>query len=569
MKEDNVEELFAQAYKLQHENQLPQAISLYEKLLRISPEHSQALHFLGLAYAQLGDMAEAINYLQQALRLEPNDASMHNNLANAYKKSYQLDKAIEHYQHAIQLAPDYAQAHHNLATVYALQDNYKKALQHYSLAVNAEPDFAAAHFNLGLLLLKNNQLAAAKMQFNNVLTLNPDNPDAEFYLGVLSLQVNQLADAEHHFHRVLMEDSNQVQAITNLGVIALKKQQGQLAVDYFSKALAIDNNNIDARNNLAATFMHYDRFENALMHYDVLLQQDPDNIEYLYNSGVAQMALGHLSEAILHFENILSQEENHFAALNNLAAIHMRLEDKEQARILLKRAVAANPQDAASRHMLNALTSQESTATTCPEYATNLFNNYALYYDQHVKGQLHYSLPQHIARLIHKLHLLQVSHTIDLGCGTGLAGVVLREISQQLTGVDIAAKMLEQAKEKGIYDKLIETELQTFLKEDTHYYELAVAADVLPYIGDLESLFASLAKRLSPNGYFIFSTEISADKPWQLQSTARFSHHPDYIKSLCTKYDLQLQHQEQVTARQQEQQALQVMLYAAQKARTL
>ena len=560
----NITSLFVKAQQFQHEGLLPQSIECYEQLLTVSPNHIEALRFLGLAYAQLNDMHNASAYLCRALELLPTDASLHNNLANAYKKSQAFDKAIYHYQQALQLDPHYAQAHNNLATVYALQDKFPQALHHYRLAVHAEPDFVAAHYNLGLLLLKNNQLEAAEKQFGNVIALQPDHVDAQFYLGVLALDANALEQAEHAFLEVLALDSEHVETLVNLGVIALKREQSQLAIDYFTKALGFDNDNQDARNNLAATFIHHDRFENALMHYDVLFQQIPHNIEYLYNSGVAQMALSHLQEATAHFETILTLQNNHFSTLNNLAAIQIRLGEREKAVLLLERALAAKPDDHASQFMLLALTGREKNPDACPEYVSNLFNNYAIYYDQHLQGTLDYSLPQHIGRLLHQLQYTNIKHAIDLGCGTGLCGAVLRELSKHLTGVDIAAKMLAQAKDKGIYDQLDEAELITFLQHDKHHYELALAADVLPYLGELDTLFKVIHQRLAKDGLFIFTHEISENKPWQLQDSARFSHHPDYIKALCEKYSFHIMSQEKITARQQNQQALDVMLYAVQ-----
>ncbi|MCL5273084.1 MAG: tetratricopeptide repeat protein [Gammaproteobacteria bacterium] len=559
-----IEHLFDKAYKLQFEGQLPQAISLYEHILSSAPKHFDTLHFLGLTYAQLGNMNNAILYLLQAHAVNPQDPGLLNNLANAYKKSNQLDKAIHYYLQAIQLKPEYAQAHNNLATVYAIQNEYQSALIHYGKAVNAEPDFSAAHFNLGLLLLQNNQLNAAKTQFNNVISLNPEHSEAHFYLGVLYLEDNMLAEAEHAFHNVLERDSEQVQTLINLGVIALKKEQNQIAVDYFTKALALDNEDIDARNNLAATFMHHDRFENALMHYDVLLKKDPENIEYLYNSGVAQMALGHLNEATIFFEQILNLQPNHCPTLNNMAALYLKMDMRETSREYLQRALAINPQDKISKHMLNAL-SGATDASTTPDYAKNLFNNYALYYDQHMKGQLNYSIPQHLGRTLHQLELIQVNRTLDIGCGTGLSGIVLREISKHLTGIDIAEKMLGHAKEKGIYDSLIHSEVSDFLSKNKQAYDLIVAADVLPYFGDLTALFQSISAHMTPEGYFIFTTEISETESWILQTSARFKHSSDYIKTLANQFQFNMIKQEQVPARLQNQHPLDVMLYVLKK----
>lgn len=564
----DIEGLFAKAQQLQRAGQLSKAIGSYEQLLTMLPDHTETLQFIALAHAQLNDMHNAILYLNRALKIEPTNARLHNNIANAYKKLRVDDKTIYHYQQALTLDPHYAQAHNNLATIYAAQDDVQQALHHYRLAIHAQPDFATAHYNLGLLLLKTNQLDAAKIQFTNVLTLNPNHEDAQFNIGVLQLAANELEKAEQTFQSVLKINSEQVHALTNLGVIALKNEQGQIAVDYFTRTLALDNNHLEARNNLAATFIHHDRFENALIHYDILLQQDPHNIEYLYNAGVAQMALGHLQEATALFEKILTVQDNHFATLNNLAAIHIRLDQREQAVTLLEQALTANPKDKACQFMLNALTGRDKNPATCPTYVNNLFNNYALYYDQHVQGSLDYALPHIIGRALHQLHYekagidgQKVHYAIDLGCGTGLCGAILRELSEHLTGVDLSAKMLAQAKSKEIYDELVEAELISFLQHNTQHYELMVAADVLPYLGELNTLFMAVYQHLTNNGLFIFTHEISKQQPWQLQDSARFSHHPDYIKTLCSQHGFQLIYQEKVIARQQNGQDLYVMLY--------
>ena len=213
--------------------------------------------------------------------------------------------------------------------------------------------------------------------------------------------------------------------------------------------------------------------------------------------------------------------------------------------------------------MLHALTGDEKHPKPCPDYVSNLFNNYALYYDQHMQGSLKYSLPHSIMKALHGLGYIKFNQTIDLGCGTGLSGVVLREVSDHLIGLDIAAKMLAQARDKAVYDTLIEAELLTHLQQCKQQYDLVVAADVLPYSGDLQPLFAIIKQRLSSQGLFVFSSEISTDQPWALQDSARFCHHPEYIRALCEEHDLALIYQDKIVARQQDQHDLFVMLYIA------
>ncbi len=386
-----------------------------------------------------------------------------------------------------------------------------------------------------------------------------------FYQGVLALLQEDLDAAETHFLDVLSEDRTHAEARTNLGVIALKKNKPQQAIMYFSEALGFDETHENARNNLAATFIHHNRFENARTHYQVLLKAHPDNAEYHYNAGVAEMALGHLDEARTHFKAILKQNPNHGASLTNLASIASRLQQTTDAIHYLKRAKAANPNDTSSAFMLDALTEKTPMREASNDYTQNLFDNYALHYEKHLCDTLDYKLPQYIAKYLHQ-HMPDISpHTLDLGCGTGLTGSVLREVSQQLTGVDLSSKMLFEAEQKDIYDQLVHLDALQFLSQNNQQFSLITAADVLPYLGELDTLFKLTKSALTSSGRFIFSTEISHSTDWILQKTARFAHHPDYIQALATKYHFKIIHQASCSVRKQKNQDLPTALYVLTK----
>ena len=160
---------------------------------------------------------------------------------------------------------------------------------------------------------------------------------------------------------------------------------------------------------------------------------------------------------------------------------------------------------------------------------------------------------------------MDIKRALDLGCGTGLSGIVLRELSQHLTGVDLSPKMLDHARDKAVYDELIEAELITYLAQNQTAYDLIAAADVLPYLGDLTPLFEHVKAHLTPQGLFILTHEISDTANWLLQTTARFAHHPNYLCALAEKYGFQVVHQESFVARKHHDDDLPVMLYALQR----
>ena len=564
MKPDHTN-LLNEARLHQHNQEWPQAINSYEYLIRQYPSDAQLWHELGLIYVQVDDMRDALRCFERASEHDPENPNLLNNLGNAQKSSGQMDAAERSYLKAIKISPAYAEAWHNLAYLYQQRGETAKALHAWKKALHTRPDYHDAHYSLGLMLLRETKLPEAMIQFENVLRLNPENMQAHHYLAVMALHEEQLDKAKQHLETILQYNPEKVETLVNMGVLLLKKQRAQEAINYFSKALALDNTHIEARNNLAATFMHHDRYENALQHYSVLLETEPDNIEYLYNSGVAQMALGHLSEARQCFHRILSMNANHHPSLNNLAAIAIRLEEPEKAMQFLKKALEEKPDDTISQHMLSALQGEHFQQKSCPEYARNLFNNYALYYDKHLRDTLNYKLPEEIELLLEEHGVYRAKHTLDLGCGSGLCGEKLRPISQTLEGVDISPKMLVQAQEKKIYDKLTEQELILFLTEHQTQYDLIVAADVLPYFGDLSELFALISQRLEAEGHAVVSCEVNTDTPWFLQNNGRFSHQPKYVLSLLEQNSLKIVEQKTVKGRTQDHQPILMQLYFLQK----
>ena len=552
---------FKRALALQEQGDYAQAAIIFEHLLAENPSETVICSFLGLAYLESDRGQLALDILDQAISQAPKESNLHMQRAFICKRLHKPEQAIYHYQQVLRLNPNHAKAHNNLAMEYAATHQYSFALQHYRDAVHSDPSLVPAHFNLGLLFLKQGEWQAAEMQFNNVIALDSEYATAYFYLGTLYLEMNRLEESETAFRTLLGHMPEHVEGWVNRGVVALKQKNQQMALDYFTQALVLDNNHREARNNMAATLIHFDRYEAALHCYQELLKDEPNNLEYLYNSGVAEMGLGQLAIARQLFQQVLSSDKAHFGALSNLAAIHLRTGDREAASALLARALEIHPHDPATQFMFQALRGERKTQHACPEYVQDLFNHYALYYDAHMERVLEYAVPKRLWELFHQASIQSFVRALDLGCGTGLTGMILRPLSQHLTGVDLAAKMLAIAREKNIYDALIEAELLGFMRQTSECYDCIVAADVLPYLSDLSPLFEALSLRLSPGGVFWFTTEISVDDPWALQATMRFCHHPDYIVNLCQQYGFKLSHQETLVARKQDAQDLKVNLF--------
>jgi tetratricopeptide (TPR) repeat protein len=83
--------------------------------------------------------------------------------------------------------------------------------------------------------------------------------------------------------------------------------------------------------------------------------------------GRIQAQQGNLEEATLAFEKALSLDRNSLASLKGLAKVRSRLGGKEQARDLLLRAAALQPEDDGVRRWLDQLGPQPSPPSTQPD----------------------------------------------------------------------------------------------------------------------------------------------------------------------------------------------------------
>jgi predicted TPR repeat methyltransferase len=127
---------------------------------------------------------------------------------------------------------------------------------------------------------------------------------------------------------------------------------------------------------------------------------------------------------------------------------------------------------------------------------------------------------------------------LDLGCGTGLCGPLVRPLAERLTGVDLSARMIEKARSLAVYDRLEQGDVIEFLEGNGgERWDLVLAADVFIYVGDLEPVFARLERAMA-EGVFCFSVESLASEgdEMRLLPSLRYAHSEPYLERLAARH---------------------------------
>ena len=402
-------------------------------------------------------------------------------------------------------------------------------------AVSLAPNEPVILGELGSILRAGGRKTEAMHYLTASLKLDPEQTLVWLTLAGLCNEIGDKTSAEQAFRAALELDSASAEAAAGLGLLYIEMRRFEDAARLLSAAVEHGVTAMPIYACLGQTLYLLGDFSKASAALEKAARACPDEVRI-----VQKYAQARLTETIIE-----SSVEDAFEVYHAVAGRHA--EDltavcrtafqalcgygRKEAAIRLGEALLERvPDDPVIGYHLDALRGQAYERAPCT-YLKASFDKYAPDFDRHLVEVLDYRLPD-------KLHPLLVetgktfSRILDLGCGTGLSAPHLASFGGHLTGVDVSPRMLDKARERNLYDRLIEDEAIHYLAKREEHFDLIVSLDVLVYFGDLESFFAAAAGRLVSGGVFAFSFETGQDADYGLRSSGRFAHDPAYIERL-------------------------------------
>jgi predicted TPR repeat methyltransferase len=318
------------------------------------------------------------------------------------------------------------------------------------------------------------------------------------------------------------------------GVMHYQAARYAQAEQKFAASLALVPGRVSALINLGAARLKLGRAQEALAVLDEALVQEPGSFEALAHRGAALAELGHLTEALEALDQSLAGHPGQGLAWSHRGSVLKDLGRPEEAIESFRQAIAHGADRELNSYYLASLTHEATPAAPPRQYVAALFDGYAHEFEQHLQ-ELHYDAPAVLARHVGASGR-RFRHALDLGCGTGLCGRLLKPLCGAIDGIDLSANMLDTAQRTGAYQLLEQADAAEFLGVTERCYDLVVAADVFIYVGALDRVLAGVARVLEPGGLFGFTLERAADGDFALQSSLRYAHSEAYVRRLAAEH---------------------------------
>ncbi len=570
-----------------YQNKNPRsAAELITRAIQSAPDRDYFYNHLGLALNSMGNFDDAMDAFYSALAINPQNPETYNMMGKVLRGNGKTDKAIDAFRRAIDLDLEYIDAYHNLGRVFLKQNQPEEAISVYNQLLEIKHDLVETRNRLGKALLFQNRIPEAIGAFKKCIETDPENVQAYQNLGaafelagkqheadnafqkaiVFSgdsaeachrygnylLARKKMAEAIGEFEKAIETKPDFAEAYNSLGIALKSEGRIEEAIEAYKKAIEIDPKHPQTYNNIAVALNAAGKNQEAFEAYRTAISLEPNNPHVFQNIGILLKTQGKLQEALIAFEQAASLLPEYADAYHNMGSTLMELGHLDKALSAFQKTVQLDSGNHSAKYMA-AVLSGKNPKSAPPEYVKELFNQYSNRFDRHLTRNLAYKTPQLLRKALddsigkHKKY----EKVLDLGCGTGLAGEVFRDISGHMTGVDISQDMIELAENKALYNQLHVSEINGFLSGCREKFDLVIAADVFVYLGDLEPLFSNLEKRLNPGACFIFSTESYPEEGYILHFTGRFAHGSGYIKSLAEKYHFKIENVNSVVLRKE------------------
>jgi len=200
---------------------LDEAERIYRQILSGQPDHSDALHFLGVVLGQKDQPQLAIELIGRAIAIRPDVANYHSNLGEFLRHAGNLEESVASFRHAIGMKGDEPGYHNGLGVTLAEARLIEPAIAEFRSAIRLKADYADAYCNLGGALREAGRLDEAVAATRTAIKLQPRMSRAYNHLGLVLFDKGEYQESISAYSKAISLQPDYPKAHSNLSQVYL------------------------------------------------------------------------------------------------------------------------------------------------------------------------------------------------------------------------------------------------------------------------------------------------------------------------------------------------------------
>ena len=323
--------------------QWKEARSIYETVLKINPNHGDALHLLGMVEMQTENHTKAIDLISKAIRLNPKNALCYSNIGISYHGLGLYNEAIDKYNKAISLKNDYTEAYFNRGNSLRELKMFSDAIASYDLCLKYKPDYAESWYNRGIAFSELSQFELATHSYEQAIRYKPNYAKAYYNLGLAQYALEKYDDSVESYNLAVNFKITNCDIYYNLGNAQLKLKQYIASLESFSLAIGFNPEYSQAYAGKGIAHKEISEFQDAIHNFNRALDLKPDSVIYSWRALVHQ-EFNQYQSAVADFDCAIQLDSNYFEAYSNRGLALLTLKKLDLALASFDVAISLRPE---------------------------------------------------------------------------------------------------------------------------------------------------------------------------------------------------------------------------------
>ena len=241
LSENEKDQMYFDAESYFRNGNFTQAMQLYDDILAVDPDYSDAIGGKGAVFHRMGDFYTALEYYDKAIALNSTNPYFLSDKGIALL-AIGLDSQAEKYlNEALDIFPTHVDALNGIANIHSLQRNYEKELVYRASALIVEPHNQEALVGMGNAHLGLKDYDSAMLFYDKAMSINPQNVNVLIGKGNVFLKIKDYDNALLQYNRALFVDPSNVNALQGKSQAYVSLGKNEMAAEIFQQIEIIKN----------------------------------------------------------------------------------------------------------------------------------------------------------------------------------------------------------------------------------------------------------------------------------------------------------------------------------------